>query len=177
MNCQILWTYGENADVWIIQYRDLYNYLREVLIHKSKILLSFGDKHVSDLTPEDWTIFRPWSFYKRDESSSSYATGKFINRYPLYPIGTRVKSMKTGRIGTITETYNHNGTAIADSHGDMPKNSDKYGVTFDSGRTKHAWFRVDEFYVENPLGPKWARLMGKVNRLINPTRSRTRGPS
>jgi hypothetical protein len=78
-----------------------------------------------------------------------------------------VKSIKTGRTGTITETYDHNGTDTENDDGTIPKNADKYGVTFDTGRTKHAYFRVDEFYVANPLGPKWTRLMNKAYTLIN----------
>ena len=165
MNCQIIWTYGDNPEIWIVRYRDLYNYLRQVMFHHSRIILPFGNKHVSDLTPEDWGSFRPHTFYKRDNKSSTWATRRWLRRYPLLPIGTRVKSIKTGRVGTIDTTYDHNGKDPASD--EVPKNADKYGVHFDTGRTKHAFFRVDEFYVENPLTDKWQRLMGKINRLIN----------
>ena len=126
-------------------------------VHKSRVQLV--GKTVSDLTRyEKEKVWVPTMHYE----------GGIIKvpRYPLYEKGTKVRSVKSGNVGTIVETYNHSGDDDGLAHWDVStkswkthKNNDKYGVRFDTS-TAHAsrhtrkapinWFKISELEVENP---------------------------
>ena len=88
-----------------------------------------------------------------------------VNRFPLYELGTRVKSKKTGNIGTIVQTYNHTKTDKQ-----FRKNSDKYGVKFESTRRNSPvnWMSVNEFLVENPIKTKYQEKLNEFKELNVP---------
>ena len=176
MNCKVTAYFEEDNDFWFVEYRDLYSYLRrDVKIHKTRVALEWGPHtKVRDLTKEQLKRFRPTSNYKRDNKSSTWATSKYLGRYPLYPLGTPVLSIKSGRTGKIVYTYDHNGTDGPDETGVWnTKNGDKYGVRLDPlpgqekvhRRNPVLWHVIDELLVENPMNSQWDRVAGKFQEI------------
>ena len=177
INCKIIGFYDDDPDYWFVEYRDLYSYLhREVKIHKTRCPLEWGNTKVRDLTKEQLKRFRPTSNYKRDKKGSTWATSKYLGRYPLYPVGTPVKSVKSGKVGKIVQTYDHNGTDKPDHTGVWnTKDGDKYGIQLDmlpgheyfhkAGHQPTIYHRIDELLVENPMNAQWDRVADKIKQL------------
>ena len=156
--CTITDVDANNPNKWYVTMTDMTNFKRtDVAVNKANVVLSYGKKKTWDMTDAEKNGFRP--LVSKD--------GKvyYLPRYPLYPVGTRVKSKKTNHIGTIEYAYYKNGIHdMAEFH----TNDDKYGVRFDSKKRRKGpinWMSVTEFLVKSPFTDQFKSIYGRIQAL------------